>query len=68
MEWGDWKELIERNGGTVSDTVCENTDYLVVDAAVDIGDLEVATNHGVPAIETRELRRLLESSLTDSTE
>jgi len=58
-QWSYWEELIERHGGIVSKSVSEETDYLVIDAGVELGERDSAQKHGVPAIEESGLRGLL---------
>lgn len=59
--WSNWRALIKRNGGIVSESVSENTDYLVIGTSADSEGRESAYNHGVPTIEEQDLRALLDS-------
>jgi NAD-dependent DNA ligase len=65
--WSYWEKLIERNGGTVSDSVSEETDYLVIDGGVDLGERQSASKYGVPTIEDSEFEELL-NGLTPASE
>lgn len=60
--WSNWRALIKRNGGIVSESVSEDTDYLVIGTSADSGGRESAYNHGVPTIEEQGLRALLDIS------
>lgn len=58
--WSYWHALIKRNGGIISESVSEDTDYLVIGTSADSGGRESAYNHGVPTIEEQGLRALLD--------
>lgn len=45
-----WQILIKRNGDLVSESISENTDYLVIGTSADSEGRESAYNHGVPTI------------------
>lgn len=61
-DWSYWQALIKQNGGIVSESVSEDTDYLVIGTPADSGERESAYNQGVPTIEEQGFRALLDSS------